>query len=45
MYYLGNINKDEFVTTAIQLGYPMLTKKVDHTTAAAWYRKSFIGSY
>ena len=42
MYYLGNINKDEFVTTAIQLGYPMSTKKVDHITAAAMWQESNI---
>ena len=30
MYYLSSKNKDEFVTTIIKLGYPMLTKKMDH---------------
>ena len=34
MYYLGNKNEDEFVTTAVELGYPMLTKKMDNITAA-----------
>ena len=34
MYYLGNKNEDEFVTTAVKLGYPMLTKKMDNITAA-----------
>ena len=36
MYYLGNKNEDEFVTTAVKLGYPMLTKKMDNITAAMW---------
>ena len=37
MYYLGNRNEDEFVTTAVKLGYPMLTKKMDNiNTAAMW---------
>ena len=35
IYYLHNNNKDEFVTTAVKLGYPILTKKIDHITAAA----------
>ena len=35
MYYLGNRNEDEFVTTVVKLGYPMLTKKMDNITAAA----------
>ena len=34
MYYLGNTNEDEFVTTTVELGYPMLTKKMDNITAA-----------
>ena len=29
MYYLGSKNKNEFVTTAVKLGYPMLTKNMD----------------
>ena len=36
MYYLGNRNEHEFVTTAVKLGYPMLTKKMDNITAAIW---------
>ena len=37
MYYLGSKNEDGFVTTAIKLCYPMLTKKMDHiTTPAMW---------
>ena len=32
MYYLGGKNEDDFVTTAVKLGYPMLTKKMDHIT-------------
>ena len=37
MYYLGNRNEDEFVTTAVKLGYLMLTKKIDNITAAAMW--------
>ena len=35
IYYLGNKNEDGFVSTAFKLRYPILTKKMDHTTAAA----------
>ena len=42
MYYLSNKNKDEFVTTAVKLGYPMLTKKMDNITAAAIWQESNI---
>ena len=42
MYYLGNKNEDEFVTTAVKLGYPMLTKKMDNITAAAMWQESNI---
>ena len=35
MYYLGSKNEDEFVTTTVKLGYPMLTKTIDHITATA----------
>ena len=35
MSYLGNKNEDEFVTTTVKLGCPMLTKKMDNITAAA----------
>ena len=37
MYYLRSENEDEFVTTTVKLGYPMLTKKMDHITAAAMW--------
>ena len=33
MNYLGSKNEDEFVTTALKMVYPMLTKKMDHLTA------------
>ena len=42
MYYLGNKNEDVFVTTAIKLGYPMLTKKMDNITAATMWQESKI---
>ena len=32
MHYLGNKNEDEFVTTAVKIGYPILTKKMDNIT-------------
>ena len=34
MHYLGSKNQDEFVATTIKLGYPILTKRMDHITAA-----------
>ena len=37
MYYLGNRNEDEFVTTVVKLGYQMLTKKMDNITAAVMW--------
>ena len=37
MYYLGNKNEDEFVTTAVKLGYPILMKKMDKITSAAMW--------
>ena len=40
MYYLGSKNEDEFVSTAVKLGYPMLTKKMDNITAAAMRQES-----
>ena len=40
MYYLGSKNEDEFVATAVKLGYPMLTKKMDNITAAAMRQES-----
>ena len=42
MYYLGSKNEYEFVATAVKLGYPMLTKKMDNITAAAMWQKSNI---
>ena len=39
IYYLGNRNEDEFVTTAVKLGYPMLTKKMDNITAAVMWQE------
>ena len=42
MYYLGSKNEDEFVATAIKLGHPMLTKKMDNITAAAMCQESNI---
>ena len=35
MYYLGSKNKDEFITTAVKLGYLMLTKNMDQITDVA----------
>ena len=42
MYYLGNKYEDEFVTNAVKLGYPMLTKKMDNVTAATMWQESNI---
>ena len=42
MYCLGSKHEDEFVSTAVKLGYPMLTKKMDNITAAAMWQKSNI---
>ena len=42
MYYLGNRNEYEFATTAVKLGYPMLTKKMDNITAATMWQESNI---
>ena len=39
MYYLGRKDKDECISTAVKLYYPMLTKKMDHTTAAAIWQE------
>ena len=33
IYYLGSKNEDEFVSTAVKLGYHLLTKKMDNITA------------
>ena len=35
MYYLDSKNEDKFVSTSVKLGCPLLTKKMDHITAAA----------
>ena len=40
MYYLGTKNEDDFFSTAVKLGYYMLTKKIDHITAAAMWKES-----
>ena len=37
MYYLGSKNEDDFFSTAVKLGYPILTKKMDKITAAAMW--------
>ena len=39
MYYLGSKNEDTFVTTAVKLGYPMLTKNIDHITPATMWQE------
>ena len=42
MYYLDSKNEDEFVSTVVKLGYPMLTKKMDNITVAAMWQESNI---
>ena len=42
MYYLRSKNEDDFVSTAVKLGYLMLTKKIDNITAAAMWQESNI---
>ena len=42
MYYLGNTNEDEFVSTVVKLGYLMLTKKMDNITTAVMWQESSI---
>ena len=42
MYYLGTKNEDELVSTAVKLGYPMSTKKMDHITPAVMWQESKI---
>ena len=42
MYYLGSKNEDEFVSTAVKLGYPILTKKMNNITAATMWQDSNI---
>ena len=42
IYYVGSKNEDEFVSTAVKLGYPILTKKMDNTTAATMWQTSNI---
>ena len=39
MYYLASKNEDEFVATAVKLGYPMLTQKMDNITAAVIWQE------
>ena len=42
MYYLGSKHEDEFVSTTVKLGYPILTKKMDNITAVAMWQESNI---
>ena len=42
MYYLGSKNEDEFVSTAVKLDYPTLTKKINNITVAAIWQESNI---
>ena len=42
MYYLGSKHENEFVTTAVKLGYPMLIKKIEHITTTAIWQESII---
>ena len=42
MYYLGSKNKDEFITIAVRMGCPMLTKRMDHINAATMWQESNI---
>ena len=42
IYYLGNKNGDEFVSTAVKLVYQMLTKKMDNITTAVMWQESNI---
>ena len=39
MHYLGSKNEDEFFSTAVKLGYPILTKKMDNINAAAMWQE------
>ena len=39
MYYSGSKNEDKFVTTAVKLSYPILTKKLDHIIAATIWQE------
>ena len=42
MYYLGSKNEDEFVSTAVKLGYHMLTKMIENITADTMWQESNI---
>ena len=42
MYYLGSKNEDEFVSTAVKLDYPTLTKKINNITVATMWQESNI---
>ena len=42
MYYLGSINEDGFFSTAVKLGYPILTQKMNNTTAVSMWQASNI---
>ena len=46
MYYLGSKDEDEFVSTTVKLGYPMLSKKMDNiTTAEMWQETNISKKY
>ena len=40
MNYLGSKHEDEYISTALKLSYPMLTKKMNNVTAAAMWQES-----
>ena len=42
MYYFGSKNEEGFVSTAVKLGCPMLTKMMDHITTAAIWQESYM---
>ena len=42
MNYLGSKHEDEFVSTAVKLGYHILTKKRDNITTATMWQESNI---
>ena len=42
IYYLGKSFEDEFLSVAIELGYPILSQKMDEISAAAVWQQSNI---
>ena len=42
MYYLGRKFEDEFLSVTIQLGYPILSQKMDEISGAAICQESNI---